>query len=181
MLWVVRVSGVLFIALVIVLGLAVYKNAPQEYQILQWQDLIAKDAIQPEFLFSNMNLSAISDADPMAEEMLQAILAEWANAPVNDALNDSMVTISGYVVPLDWSDSRSLSEFLLVPYFGACIHSPPPPANQIIHIQLVQPVQNIHSMSEVSISGRLIIQRNDAAAMGVSSYTMLLDEIERYQ
>lgn len=181
MVWLVRIVGLLFIVLLIVLGFGLYQNAPQEYQKILWHDLIAKDAIQPESLFANMNLNAISDSDPMAQVMLQDILAEWANAPVNDILKDQPVNISGYIVPLDWSDDRSLHEFLLVPYFGACIHSPPPPANQIIYVKMVEPLKNARSMEEISISGRLIIERNDAAAMGISGYTILPDEIKRYE
>lgn len=181
MIWLVRIVGLLFIMLLIALGLGIYQNIPQEYQKIQWRDLISQDDIQPEALFANMNLNAISDSDPMAQEMLQDILAEWANAPVNERLNDLDVNISGYIVPLDWVDDRSLNEFLLVPYFGACIHSPPPPANQIIYVKMDEPLKGVRSMEEISISGKLIIQRNDAAAMGVSGYTILPDEIKRYE
>jgi len=181
MIWLVRIVGLLFIVLLIALGLGIYQNTPQEYQKIQWRDLISQDAIQPEALFANMNLNTISDSDPMAQEMLQDILAEWANAPVNELLNDQSVNISGYIVPLDWSDDRSLSKFLLVPYFGACIHSPPPPANQIIYVKMDKPLKGARSMEEISISGKLIIQRNDAAVMGVSGYTISPDEIKRYE
>jgi len=58
--------------------------------------------------------------------------ANPANATVS-ALNGKRVRIPAYVVPLD-GDNDSLSEMLLVPYFGACIHVPPPPPNQIIYI-----------------------------------------------
>jgi hypothetical protein len=49
------------------------------------------------------------------------------------AIVGQVVRIPGFVVPLEDS-KEGLKEFLLVPYFGACIHSPPPPANQIIHV-----------------------------------------------
>lgn len=48
-------------------------------------------------------------------------------------LNGKRVAIGGYVVPLDFN-ALSIKEFLLVPFVGACIHVPPPPANQIIHV-----------------------------------------------
>ncbi|WP_077925715.1 DUF3299 domain-containing protein [Wohlfahrtiimonas larvae] len=181
MIWLVRVVGLLFIGLFLVLGFGIHQNTPQEYQKIQWHDLISQDPITPETLFVNMNLNAISDSDPMAQEMLQDILAEWANAPINELLNDHAVNISGYIVPLDWAEDRSLNEFLLVPYFGACIHSPPPPANQIIYVKMDEPLKGARSMEEISISGKLVIQRNDAAAMGVSGYTILPDEIKRYE
>ena len=36
-------------------------------------------------------------------------------------------------MPLD-GEREKTREFLLVPYFGACIHAPAPPANQVIHV-----------------------------------------------
>jgi hypothetical protein len=42
--------------------------------------------------------------------------------------------LPGYIVPLEVSEEGRTTEFLLVPYYGACIHVPPPPSNQIVHI-----------------------------------------------
>jgi hypothetical protein len=44
------------------------------------------------------------------------------------------VWVPGFMVPLD-DDARRVTEFLLVPYFGACVHTPPPPPNQLIHVR----------------------------------------------
>ncbi len=55
-------------------------------------------------------------------------------APVVQALDGKKVSIGGYVVPLDF-DATEVKEFLLVPFVGACIHVPPPPANQIIYVK----------------------------------------------
>ncbi len=53
---------------------------------------------------------------------------------VND-LNGQEVSIPGYLLPLEMSGSKVI-EFLLVPYVGACIHAPPPPPNQIVHVSV---------------------------------------------
>jgi uncharacterized protein len=45
------------------------------------------------------------------------------------------VKVPGYIVPLE-DDASRITEFLLVPYFGACVHYPPPPPNQIVHVKL---------------------------------------------
>ena len=51
------------------------------------------------------------------------------------ALAGKLVKIPGFTVPLeDWASSAT--EFLLVPYVGACIHTPPPPPNQLVYIQM---------------------------------------------
>lgn len=45
---------------------------------------------------------------------------------VNKKLDNQDVRIPGFVVPLE-GDAKKITAFLLVPYFGACIHVPPPP------------------------------------------------------
>ncbi len=52
----------------------------------------------------------------------------------NKALDGKQVRIPGYLLPLEF-DGEKVTEFLLVPYVGACIHSPPPPPNQIVHVK----------------------------------------------
>lgn len=97
---------------------------------LSWDDLIPADW-QPETLMEEYDAQNLSDEDPRAQELMDKLKALWAEAPVVEALNDRQVRLPGFVVPLE-SDASSISEFLLVPYFGACIHVPPPPANQTI-------------------------------------------------
>ena len=57
-------------------------------------------------------------------------------SPSLKALDGKLVKIPGYMVPLE-DDSEVVSEFLLVPYVGACIHTPPPPPNQIVQVKMV--------------------------------------------
>ncbi len=54
---------------------------------------------------------------------------------VNASLNGQQVRMAGYLLPLEFSEQGD-TDFLLVPYVGACIHVPPPPANQIIFVRL---------------------------------------------
>jgi hypothetical protein len=61
-------------------------------------------------------------------EAMQAMRDIWDKAPTNPAVEGMKARLPGYVVPLD-TQPAGIKEFLLVPYFGACIHSPPPPAN----------------------------------------------------
>jgi len=81
-------------------------------------------------------------------------------------------------VPLDES-GNGIKEFLLVPYFGACIHTPPPPANQIILVQPQKPAKGYHSMDTVWISGTLKTLRSDSY-MGSSGYRMDSAIVEPY-
>ncbi len=56
---------------------------------------------------------------------------------VDEALNGREVKIPGYLLPLETSAGK-VTEFLLVPYVGACIHVPPPPPNQIVYVKVLQ-------------------------------------------
>lgn len=58
-----------------------------------------------------------------------------AVAPALKALNGQVVRIAGYVVPLDDATQED-AQFLLVPYYGACIHTPPPPPNQMVLVEM---------------------------------------------
>ena len=115
-----------------------------------------------------MNFQTLDDGDPRAGAMLKKMRDVWDNAPVNTTLVGQQVRIPGFVVPLE--DSKDgLKEFLLVPYFGACIHSPPPPANQIVHVLPRSPAKGLRSMDAVWITGTLTTGRTDSY-MGAASY-----------
>jgi hypothetical protein len=122
--------------------------------------------------------NAMSDADPRAAGLLRKMREGWDDAPTNRALDGAGVRIPGYVVPLE-EDRLGVREFLLVPYFGACIHSPPPPSNQIIHVVAQRPVAGIRSMDTVWVSGTLRIQHSDSP-MGTSGYDLTGVRVDPY-
>jgi hypothetical protein len=112
------------------------------------------------------------------QQMMRQLREVWDTAPTRPELDGLTVRMPGYVVPLDGHDGR-IREFLLVPYFGACIHSPPPPANQIVHVHLPQP-QALRTMDTVWVTGRLLRQRADNE-MGISGYALTGAAVAPYQ
>jgi hypothetical protein len=109
--------------------------APGEVNLgpeLEWDDLIPADW-QPEKLMADYDADNLTDDDPRADELMDKLKALWAEAPVVEALDGREVRLPGFVVPLE-TDATEIAEFLLVPYFGACIHVPPPPANQTVYV-----------------------------------------------
>ena len=128
--------------------------------------------------FKDMNFQMLDDGDPRATAMLKKMRDIWDNAPVNSALVGQSVRIPGFVVPLE--DSKDgLKEFLLVPYFGACVHSPPPPANQIVHVLPKSPAKGLRSMDAVWISGTLTTGRTDSY-MGAAGYRIEATSVVPY-
>ena len=72
----------------------------------------------------------------------------------NTDLDGKIIKVPGYVLPLEFSDTKTV-EFLLVPFVGACIHTPPPPPNQMIHVHFEPGFENRGLYTPVYITGRL--------------------------
>lgn len=89
------------------------------------------------------------------------------------------IRIPGYVVPLE-GDAGKITEFLLVPYFGACTHVPPPPANQIVLVKIPKGVPVDKLYGAVWVEGKLTREstENDVAPVG---YSLAGYSVEVYQ
>lgn len=96
-----------------------------------------------------------------------------------EALDGADIRLPGYVVPFDFDSGNEYSEFLLVPYFGACIHSPPPPPNQIVYVKTKKPVTVENIWSPVWVEGRLTTEKN-LNDTGDAAYTLDLKKVEPY-
>ena len=142
-----------------------------------WEALIPSDW-DPQALFKDVDLAAFDDNDPRALDLMLRLRQAWDNAPVNMDMNGREIRIPGYVVPLD-QQADGIREFLLVPYFGACIHTPPPPANQIIHVLMDKPM-DLHAMSTVWVSGRLDVMRSETE-MGKAGYQVRQARVRAYE
>lgn len=120
----------------LVMGLVLVAMARAEApRQLEWDDLVPTDW-QPQELFREFEgVTDIEDGDPLAEKLMARIREEWDRAPLVQSLDGTRVRLPGYGVPLD-GDQAEVRTFLLVPYFGACIHTPPPPRNQIVLVTM---------------------------------------------
>lgn len=150
---------------------------PDAYQEIKWDALIPQDW-DPLKAFKNLNLGKLKDSDPEAMDALQKLKEAWDNAPVEPSLSGARVRIAGFMIPLERKGDR-VTEFLLVPYFGACIHAPPPPANQIIHVMTAKPIKNAQTMDAVWISGTLNAGYS-GSPWGSSGYKMKADLVTPY-
>ena len=97
-----------------------------------------------------------------------------------EALNGQIVRIPGFIVPLESDDGGLLAEFFLVPYFGACIHVPPPPPNQIVYVT-VDPPFNLQSMWEPFWIEGTIKTQGHASIIGTTAYSLTATKIEPYE
>jgi hypothetical protein len=87
-----------------------------------------------------------------ADEQYQSALY---STNVVEHLIGKAVSISGYIVPIDLNEDRSVKRFFLVPYYGACIHYPPPPPNQLIYVDLIDGFSKIMMSQAFTLTGVL--------------------------
>lgn len=129
---------------------SVLAKTPKE---LYWEDMVPEDFVTSEVTVDHIN--NMTQAQP--------------NAPVRVELDGQFVKIPGFVVPLEGTATET-SEFLLVPYFGACIHVPPPPSNQIVFVKFAEPVPIDNLYDAVWVTGTLTTERwtGDIASVSYS-------------
>jgi hypothetical protein len=95
------------------------------------------------------------------------------------ALNGQMVKLVGYVVPLETDSAGRLKEFFFVPFYGACIHVPPPPPNMLIHVVLAQAIDMPSMWDPFWLKGTLRIETTQNS-MAASAYAMQSAMLEKY-
>ena len=151
------------------LGLAAALLQPSSGQstetplVLKWAQLVppnAPAAAPAKTFFSGSTKS--DDGSPPPPPMPEGkFMAMKRRQPGGDAptavvaeLNGKRVAIGGYIVPLDF-ESTSIKEFLLVPFVGACIHVPPPPANQIIYVKSEKGIEITGPFDPVTVTGTM--------------------------
>jgi hypothetical protein len=143
------------------------KAASGTVQVVDWKDLVPA-GFDPNRLLRKYydDVATLKDNDPRADRLGEQLRKVWENAPVVAALNNKVLKLSGFLVTLE-GDGKAVSEFLLVPFFGACIHQPPPPSNQIVLVRTGDKPFKVKQMFQmVSVTGRMRTEvvRNDLAS-----------------
>lgn len=128
------------------------------------------------------NTTTLADADPygaIAEGSDLDFMPQLGTFDTVTELDGEYVRIPGYVVPFDFNSKFRQREFLFVPYMGACIHTPPPPPNQIIFIRADPPVRVKDIWAPYWIEGTLKSEKveND---LGDAAYALKMSSIEPY-
>ena len=153
------------------------KGAAKGFKEIMWDDLMPQ-GWDPMAAFKGVDLNKLQDNDPKAIDLLASVRKEWDKAPVEPGLNGQRIKIPGFVVPLE-RKGDDVIEFLLVPYFGACVHVPPPPSNQVIHVLPAKPVKGMRTMETFWISGTISLQGGDSG-LGVYAYRLAAERVEPY-
>lgn len=173
--------------------------AQTEYEVLEWTDLMppmdlaaiqsqpidhgtGPDPATPTWDSQADNVGSEMDAwdNPQGSMQNDAYLSALTSTRTVDTWNGKDVRLPGFIVPLEFDDDMTITQFFLVPYFGACIHLPPPPPNQIVLVNYPDGMQMESLYTPFWISGELSIQIEETD-LGTSAYAIEMDSIEVYE
>jgi hypothetical protein len=151
---------------------------------------LSDDELMQDTTSTSLKSPISSFEDEVANAIGQAIQAgqsqerTWQDALVSTRvkpeLDNTNIRLAGYIVPIDFDDNDVITSFFLVPYFGACIHVPPPPPNQIIYVRYAKGFTLENLYTPFWISGKLKVEtiEND---MALASYSLDASQLVEYQ
>jgi len=149
---------------------------------LRWKDLLPPEWDSWHYYQNFYRLfpavDDIDDKDPRALAILAEMRRISRKVPSRDDVHGQRVRVPGFISPLRKEAGREIAEFLLVPYQGACIHRPPPPANQIVHVQPRSAVAAELEVRAVWVTGVLEVKRTETA-LGSAAYRIRDAQVER--
>lgn len=165
-------------AMIIASLLAVLTLPAQAAQKLSWGELVPPDARS--LLGMPQPVHDLSDlADALEGEYGDPAVQMEPNAPVVTELDGREVMLPGYIVPLGISERGEVNEFLLVPYFGACIHVPPPPSNQIVYVTSDRGVKLEALYQPFWVTGPMQVEQTESD-LANAGYRIVASAIEPY-
>lgn len=145
---------------------------PREARMVDWDELLPlkerRQAEDPKALMHDY----LNEEGPS--------MKQTGSFATNAKLHGAFVKVPGFVVPITLSREGIVGEFLLVPYYGACVHLPPPPPNQIVYVKLQKPVRITTVWEPYWVTGVMTTARKETR-MASSAYTLSGEKLERYE
>tara|TARA_Y200000002_G_C22682309_1_gene664604 strand:- start:687 stop:1268 length:582 start_codon:yes stop_codon:yes gene_type:complete len=161
-----------------------------DYEEIDWVALMPEDDLsallnRPEFLNDIADGSAADSIDDFASRQLEDEQAQryqqaLVSTRVIEAFDGKAIRIPGFIVPLEQNDEQKATAFFVVPYFGACLHMPPPPPNQILYVEYKEGIAVENLYDPYWFEGTVKID-NHESALGTSSYSLVLDSFALYE
>ena len=188
----VTLSSVKFglIAALLVLFSALSPTQAANYEEIDWVALMPEDDLsallnRPEFLNDIADGSAADSVDDFASKQLEDEQAQryqqaLVSTRVIEAFDGKAIRIPGFIVPLEQNDEQKATAFFVVPYFGACLHMPPPPPNQILYVEYKEGIAVENLYDPDWFEGTVKID-NHESALGTSAYSLVLDSFALYE
>ena len=158
------------------------------YTEIEWVDLIPEDDLHalenPPAYLNDIEDGSAEDsltsqlkagASPAEDRYQQALNSKQ----IRSEFNGRTIRIPGFIVPLEFNDQQTITTFFLVPFFGACLHMPPPPPNQIIYAEYEPGIRLEALYDPFWIEGKLstTLVEND---MATAAYSIDVVKISPY-
>lgn len=166
----------------------------ESYKTVEWTDLLPQqdlDALMngPEITHDTPELPLDSQISNQVRQAIEqaadsAYQKALVSTDVKQELNDTAIRLPGFIVPLEFNDRQLVTEFFVVPYFGACIHVPPPPPNQLVHVVYPEGFKLDDLYMPFWFEGRLkteMFSKDVGTGNAVSAYSMKVAKIELYE
>jgi hypothetical protein len=136
---------------------------------ITWDDLIPPGVPYSEIV-------AAGEMDE-TNDIWQPVFDENATK-LNPVLDGAYIKMPGYIIPIDQS-TDGVTSFVLVPYVGACLHTPPPPANQLVFVTTNKPWPSDNLWDAVWVTGQMQheLQSTEVAETG---YLLKAEEMGTY-
>lgn len=155
-------------------SMAGFALAPQlaraeDYIDLEWSDLVptGQPAIPPMLQgLIEYDQASLSSQQPESN----GVRTDW---------NGQIIRLPGFIVPIDYSGT-SVTAFILVPFVGACVHVPPPPANQLVFVTTQDPYQSAGLYEPVNVIG-MFGAASTSTQLAEIGYALSADRIEPYR
>ena len=162
----------------------------QSYEEIDWTELMPAEDLsallnRPAFLDDIADGSAQDSLDSfqqrqLEDEQAQQYQAALSSTRVIQGFDGKAIRIPGFIVPLAQNEDKEVTRFFIVPYFGACLHMPPPPPNQILYVESELGIALENLYDPYWFEGVVSIEQK-VDAIGTSAYSLSLDNYALYE
>ena len=179
---------------ILIVSLSLLVSSPhalaQTYTEIEWIELMPKDDLDallnpPEYLNEITDgseqdsleaLGSIEATDEQAKRYQSAL----ESMAVIESFDGKNIRLPGFVVPLENNEEQKVTEFFIVPYFGACLHMPPPPPNQMIFARSAEGIEleSLYDAFWFEGTVRIKTMKNE---LGTAAYTLELANMTLYE
>lgn len=145
-----------------------------------WEELMPEGEEERLAQLYQQQMALLYSGSPIAEGSAGDQMVQIGTFNTVAELNEVKVRIPGYTVPFEFGANAEITEFLLVPYYGACLHAPPPPPNQTVFAMTEEPIRLRDLAQAVWIEGTMFTQTQESE-LADAAYTIRVDKVEIYE
>jgi hypothetical protein len=156
------------------------RSVPNGVREIGWEELLPEGEEERLAQLYQQQMALLYSGGPIAEGSAADQMIQIGTFNTVKELDELKVRIPGYTVPFEFGANAEITEFLLVPYYGACLHAPPPPPNQTVFAMTEDPIRLRDLAQAVWIEGTLFTQTQESE-LADAAYTIRVDRVEVYE